>query len=65
MNKEIKITYPDYKKIREESYRIDCTVTQADFNTNHPNPYRLEYMISDFNRYLKRKNGGRCNGIKY
>lgn len=44
---------PDYKTIRELSHRIDCTITEADFNTCHPNPYRIDYTASDIHRYLK------------
>lgn len=44
---------PDYKRIRELSHRIHCTITEADFNTNHPNPYRIDYIASDIGRYLK------------
>ena len=56
---EIKHTYPDYKRIRELSYRMDCTITQEDFNTSIPNPYRIEYLISDMRRYLKYKMRGK------
>ena len=56
---KIEIKYPDYKLIREESRRIDCTVTEADFNTNNPNTNRITYLVSDLNRYLKYKNGSR------
>ena len=56
---ETKITYPDYKSIRELSHRIDCTITQADFDTSSPNPYRIDYLISDISRYLKYKTGGK------
>ena len=56
---EIKNTYPDYKRIRELSYRMDCTITQEDFNTSIPNPYRIDYLISDIHRYLKYKTGGK------
>lgn len=56
---KIEIKYPDYKLIREESRRIDCTVTAADFNTNHPNTNGITYLVSDLNRYLKYKNGSR------
>ena len=48
---ETKITYPDY--------HIDCTVTEADFDTSHPNPYRIDYAASDIYRYLKYKTGGK------
>ena len=51
-----KFKEPDYKRIRELSHRIDCTITEADFNTSHHNPHRIDYTISDFNRYL------RCGG---
>lgn len=50
---EIKFRQPDYKTIRELSHRIDCTITEADFNTSHPNPYRIDYIASDIHRYLK------------
>ena len=56
---EIKNTYPDYKRIRELSYRMDCTITQEDFNTSIPNPYRIDYLISDMRRYLKYKTRGK------
>ena len=54
---ETKITYPDYKSIRELSHCIDCTITQADFNTSSPNPYRIDYITSDIHRYLKNVGG--------
>ena len=54
---ETKITYPDYKSIRELSHCMDCTITEADFNTSHPNPYRIDYLISDIHRYLKNVGG--------
>ena len=50
---ETKTVVPDYEKIRELSHRMDCTITEADFNTNHPNPYRIDYIASDIHRYLK------------
>ena len=56
---EIKNTYPDYKSIQELSHCIDCTITQADFNTSIPNPYRIDYLISDMRRYLKHKTRGK------
>ena len=58
-----KITYPDYKSIRELSHCIDCIITEADFNTSHPNPYRIDYLVSDIHRYLKR--GGKLNVFSY
>ena len=51
------IIQPDYKALRELSKRIDCSVTEADFYTSHPNPLRIPYMISDINRYTRRING--------
>ena len=50
---ETKIVVPDYRKIRELSHRMNCTITEADFNTSHPNPYRIDYTASDIHRYLK------------
>lgn len=58
MNTEVKITYPDYKAIKEESHCFDCTIAEADFFTNHPNPCRINTIVSDINRYLKRKGTG-------
>ena len=58
MKIETKNTYLDYKKIREESRRIDCTITLADFSTHYPNSNRIAYAASDINRYLRYKNGG-------
>ena len=54
MEKEIKFKQPDYRKIREIGRRIDCTITKADFNTNYPNSCRIDRMVSDIHRYLKR-----------
>lgn len=53
MENKTKFKELDYKKIRELSHRIDCTITEADFNTSHPNPYRVDYTASDIHRYLK------------
>lgn len=50
---KVKIIEPDYKKIRELSHCIDCTIREADFNTSFPNPYRISYTASDIHRYLK------------
>lgn len=53
-------TYIDYKTIREIGKRIDCTIVEVDFNTNHPNPYRIDYTVADIDRYKTRtKIGGR------
>ena len=46
--------YIDYKAIREMGKRIDCTITEADFNTSHPNPYRIDNTVADINRYKTR-----------
>lgn len=54
MKTETQNTYPDYKTIRIKAQRIDCTITEADFNTHRPNPYRIDYMVSDINRHFKR-----------
>lgn len=54
---ETKFRQLDYKTIRELSHRIDCTITEADFNTSHPNPYRIDYITSDIHRYLKNVGG--------
>ena len=53
MEIKTKFKEPDYKTIRELSHRIDCTITQADFDTSHPNPIRIDYIASDIHRYLK------------
>ena len=34
---ETKITYPDYKRIRELSHCIDCVLYESDFSTYYPN----------------------------
>ena len=59
MKSKTRITYPDYRKIREESRYFNHTISEADFNTNRPNPYRISSAASDINVYLRRKNGGR------
>lgn len=52
--------YIDYKAIRELGKRIDCTLSEADFNTSHPNPYRIDYTVADISRYKARARiGGR------
>ena len=53
MENKTKFKEPDYKRIRELSHLMDCTITEADFNTSHPNPYRIDYTASDIHRYLK------------
>lgn len=59
MKTENKLNFkePDYKAIRELSHRIDCTITETDFNTSHPNPYRIDYTTNDIHRYLKYAGG--------
>ena len=59
MKMEAKIKQPDYKATRERSRHMDCTITEADFNTAHPNTNRIAYAVSDINRYLKHNGGGR------
>lgn len=56
MKDKTKIGAPDYKRIRELSRCIDCTITDLDFNTNFPNSCRLNYIANDIHRYLKRTN---------
>ena len=56
MKIEREFMYPDYNKIREESHRIDCTIVKDDFNTNHPNPNRIDAYAYDIGRYLNYKN---------
>ena len=53
-----KDTFPNYQKIREMSKRMDCTISEADFNTSRPNPYRIDYAASDIHRYLTLKRKG-------
>lgn len=55
---ESKFTYLNHEEIRRDSHRVDCTVTEADFNTNRPNPYRINYAISDISRYFKHNKKG-------
>lgn len=44
--------YIDYKTIRELGKRIDCTITEADFNTSLPNPYRISHTVGDISRWI-------------
>ena len=53
MENKTRNTQPDYEAIRRLSRRVDCTVTEADFNTNYPNPRRIDSAASDIHRYLK------------
>lgn len=46
--------YIDYKVIRELGKRMDCTITEADFNTSSPNPYRISHTVGDIARYKAR-----------
>jgi hypothetical protein len=39
-----------------EYSRIPHVVYLADFNTNHPNPSRIDRIASEINEYLKYKN---------
>ena len=54
MRKTVNITYPDYERIRNESCRINCTVTEKDFDTYRPNPLRIDYIARDIGDYRKR-----------
>lgn len=49
---ETKITYLDYKSIRELSHRIDCVLYESDFSTYYPNRW-TDRTMADINRYLK------------
>lgn len=49
---ETKITYPDYKRIRELSHCIDCVLYESDFSTYYPNRW-TDRTMADINRYLK------------
>lgn len=59
MENKTKFREPDYKTIRELSHRIGCTITEADFDTSKPNPYRIDNVVSDIHRYLKYVGGER------
>ena len=59
MKNGTKITYLNSKTIREISHRMNCTVNQEDFYTSYPNPYRINAIASDINRYLKYVGGER------
>lgn len=48
---------PNYKAIQFLSQCMDCTITQADFDTSKPNPHRISYVASDIHRYLKHVGG--------
>lgn len=58
MENKTKFKEPDYKAIQEKSHCMDCKITEADFNTSRPNPYRIDYTVSDIHRYMKYKSGG-------
>ena len=55
MKTEVKITYPDYKEIRENSDGANCVLSEADFDTGKPNPYRVSKTASEINEYLKHR----------
>ena len=38
-----------------ESSKINCTITNADFNTNRPNSRRIEMAARDIGEYLNYK----------
>ena len=52
-------THLNYKLSEEELSRIDCTVVEADFNTNYPNLRRINAIAGDINRYLKHRERGK------
>ena len=54
----------DYGEINKLSHRIDCTITEADFNTNCPNPYRIDCAAGDIHRFLINA-GGNIYGVKH
>ena len=66
MKNERKINYMfiDYGEINKLSHRIDCTITEADFNTNCPNPYRIDCAAGDIHRFLINA-GGNIYGVKH
>ena len=43
----------------EEYSRIDCGISEDDFDTEHPNPIRIDRTISEIKRYLRYKGGRR------
>jgi hypothetical protein len=55
IEKEMMTTEIDYKAIKENAHKIDCSVRISDFDTSHPNPYRLDYITSDMRRYWNYK----------
>lgn len=61
---KVKVERFDYRFVRNLSHRVDCTITEADFNTRHPNPYRIDCALRDIRRYLK-YDGGNTYGFKY
>ena len=52
---ENKFTTVKIENNYSESKRINCTITDADFNTNRPNPRRIERAAWDINEYLNYK----------
>lgn len=38
-----------------EYSRIPHTICSADFNTNHPNPSRIDRIAGEINEYLRHK----------
>lgn len=42
-------------EINNDSSKINCTVMSADFNTNRPNPRRIEMAARDIGEYLNYK----------
>lgn len=48
----------DYSEVKEKSKYMDHTIVAADFFTGCPNPYRINYMMTDMSRFRKRINKG-------
>lgn len=47
----------------DEYSRISHTICLADFNTNYPNPNRINRIASEINEYVKTKNRD-AKGVK-
>lgn len=46
----------DYNEVKEKSKYIDHTIVESDFFTSCPNPYRINYMMTDISRFRNRIN---------
>lgn len=56
---DVTFPIPDYKKIREESKRMNHTILPGDFNTHYPSHSGLDYAARDIAQYLRCRHG-RC-----